>query len=53
MALDPDLLKILACPACKKPLEHQLDPEALSCAACGRTYPVEDGIPVLLVERPK
>ncbi|MEJ2871186.1 Trm112 family protein [Actinomycetospora sp. OC33-EN08] len=48
--LDPALLEILACPA---PDHGELRPDAdastLTCAACGRTYPVTDGIPVLLL----
>ena len=48
MTLDPELLKILVCPACKAPLTHREAPERLSCAACRRDYPVRDGIPVLL-----
>lgn len=51
MPLDPELLKILACPACKQPLEYiQGDVEALDCPKCDKRYPVKDGIPVLLAE---
>ena len=50
MALDPELLKILACPACKSPLRYDRERERLSCHACRRRYPVRDGIPILLVE---
>ena len=54
LGLDPDLLEILACPA---PDHGPLRPgapgdptaAALTCATCGRTYPVSDGIPVLLL----
>lgn len=47
MTLDPEFLKILACPECKTPLrEHG---ETLVCAACSRAYPVRDGVPVLVV----
>lgn len=49
MALDAELLKILACPACKGPLAYQPD-SALDCAACRKRYPVRDGIPVLLAD---
>jgi hypothetical protein len=53
--LDPALREILACPC---PAHAELrsgtvaDPgaDALSCAACGRSFPVIDGIPVLLHE---
>ncbi|MBI2885052.1 MAG: Trm112 family protein [Candidatus Omnitrophica bacterium] len=46
--IDPTLLEILACPACKTPLT--LEGERLACGSCGRRYPVRDGIPVLLVD---
>jgi len=46
-----ELLDILVCPACKKPLVLKLDPEVLKCAECRRVYPVRDGIPVLLVDQ--
>lgn len=50
MALDPGLLAVLACPACKGPLTYRpAGPEALDCAACRKRYRVEDGIPVLIV----
>lgn len=48
MSLDPELLEILACPACKGPLERPAD-AVLRCPACRRDYPVEDGIPNLIV----
>ncbi len=49
MPLDPRLLEILICPDCRGAIgEHA--PEGLECAACGRIYPVRDGIPVLLVD---
>jgi len=53
--LDPVLLDVLACPA-----EHHApldlgapgDPDApaLTCSQCGRTFPIRDGIPVLLLD---
>lgn len=48
MALDPNLLEILACPECKASLREG-DAE-LSCTGCGLVYPVRDGIPVLLTD---
>ena len=44
-----DLLEILACPACRQGLAVQDD--TLQCVACGRIYPVRDGIPILLVDQ--
>ncbi len=52
--IDPELLSILVCPKCKGELAVQREPDgaeqSLDCAACGLSYPVEDGIPVMLVE---
>jgi hypothetical protein len=47
--IDKKLLDILACPVCKTRVE--LVGEHLVCAACGRKYPVRDGIPIMLVEK--
>ncbi|MEJ7761644.1 MAG: Trm112 family protein [Thermomicrobiales bacterium] len=46
--LDPALLAILVCPVDKADL--RLDGAELTCLQCGRTYPIEDGIPNMLVE---
>ena len=50
LMIPKDLLEMLVCPACRKPLEHRTDPEALKCNQCHRVYPVRDDIPVLLEE---
>lgn len=44
--LDPKLLAILACPACKGELTEE--PGKLTCAPCKKSYPVVDGIPDFL-----
>ncbi len=46
--IDQELLDILACPVCKTPV--RLDNDWLVCDACGRRYPIRDGIPVMLIE---
>ncbi len=46
--IDKELLEILACPACKAPVVQQDD--RIVCTACGRRYPIRDGIPVMLIE---
>ncbi len=48
-SFDPSVVDRLACPACLGKL--RLEEGALVCAACGRTYPVIDGIPVLIADR--
>jgi uncharacterized protein YbaR (Trm112 family) len=50
MALSPDLLAILVCPACKGDLAYDAAAQTLSCAACRLRYRVVDDIPVMLVE---
>lgn len=49
MALDPELLKILACPVCKTALAYDVQKPELSCAACSRRFSVQDDIPDLVV----
>ena len=46
--IDPALLEILACPACKT--QVTLEAEQLVCGQCHRRYPIRDGIPVMLIE---
>ena len=50
MPIDPELLEILACPVCKTPVEVVKDGAGLRCAQCKRVYPVQDDIPVMLVD---
>ena len=46
-----DLLDILVCPACKKPLLLlKVKGESLKCTECRRVYPVRDNIPILLID---
>lgn len=48
--IDHELLKILACPACKTSVK--LVGERIICQnpKCGLRYPVRDGIPVMLID---
>lgn len=50
MRLDDALLAILACPEDKGPLYYLEDEQVLFNPRLARTYPVLDGIPVMLVE---
>lgn len=55
MDIDEQLLAVLACPAehhAPLQLGTPTDPTAdfLTCAECGRQFPVRDGIPVLLID---
>ncbi|BDU75396.1 Trm112 family protein [Mesoterricola sediminis] len=53
--IDTRLMDILCCPAVDggRPCRGELReaPGGLLCADCGRLYPVEDGIPVMLQDR--
>ena len=44
-----EVLELIVCPACQGRLT--LAERTVNCEACGRRYPVVDGIPILLVER--
>ncbi|HET7095292.1 MAG TPA: Trm112 family protein [Thermomicrobiales bacterium] len=46
--LPVDLLEILVCPVDKAPVRQ--DGAQLICTRCGRRYPIEDGIPNMLVD---
>lgn len=48
--LDPKLLEILVCPACRGELTVHPDHSALDCPACALRYRVEDGIPIMLTD---
>lgn len=51
MALSPDLLSILVCPACRGDLEYDSQAQTLTCQRCRLRYPVLNDIPVMLVEK--
>lgn len=46
--LDPKLMEILACPACKEPVTQEGD--RIVCGGCGKRYPIRDGIPIMLID---
>jgi uncharacterized protein YbaR (Trm112 family) len=51
MSIDPRLLELLVCPACRA--EVRATESGLACQGCRRVFPVRDGIPVMLVEEPE
>jgi uncharacterized protein YbaR (Trm112 family) len=53
VTLAPELLEILVCPKCKGDLEYRPQSESLVCHACRLVYPVEDGIPIMLIDEAK
>lgn len=50
MALAPELKEILACPACKGDLVFHEEKDEIHCLRCRLIYPIQDDIPVMLVE---
>ena len=48
--IDPRLLEILVCPLTKGPLEYDRSANELTSRKAGLSYPVRDGIPIMLVE---
>jgi uncharacterized protein YbaR (Trm112 family) len=50
MPVDRELLEILACPACKTPVQLVKNGTALKCNQCHRVYPIKDDIPVMLID---
>lgn len=51
MALKEELIKLLACPACKGKLTVKPAQDGLGCAKCDVVYPVKDDIPIMLVDQ--
>lgn len=49
--IDPTLAEVLVCPVDKADLTEDEEASRLECTECGRRYPVEDGIPIMLVDR--
>lgn len=47
MPISPELLRIIACPKCKGSLTEKHD--HLVCGACRLSYPIREGIPVMLL----
>ena len=51
--ISKELLEILVCPLCKADVnltEYQSGKHGLKCSKCQRIYPIEDGIPVMLID---
>jgi uncharacterized protein YbaR (Trm112 family) len=48
--ISPDLLDMLVCPVCKKPVSLIANEQGLKCGVCRRVYPIQDDIPIMLVD---
>ena len=51
MAIDKELLDILACPKCKGDIRFSEEENGIICDACKLKYPIEDDIPVMLIDK--
>ncbi len=45
-----NLFDLLACPRCRDDVGLDADGSHVVCVGCGQTYPVRDGIPIMLTE---
>ena len=50
MALNRELIDILACPKCKGAIKLRDDQSAFECGTCKLAYPVVDEIPNFIIE---
>ena len=50
MAIDKELLEILACPKCKGDIQLNERGDSLICQKCKLLYRIEDDIPIMLIE---
>jgi uncharacterized protein YbaR (Trm112 family) len=50
MAIDRELLEILACPKCKGDIVVAEKEDGLICKNCKLVYPIRDDIPVMLID---
>jgi hypothetical protein len=53
MALNKDLLDILACPKCKGDIRLDEAQTGLICERCRLIYEIRDGIPIMLIDEAK
>ncbi len=48
--ISQDLLDMLVCPVCKKPVVLNANGQSLKCGVCRRVYPIQDDIPIMLID---
>jgi len=53
MAINQELLKILACPKCKAEVHLNEAGDGLVCDACKLLYAIKDDIPIMLIDEAK
>jgi len=53
VAIDKELLDILACPKCKGEISLNKAQDGLLCFSCKLLYEIEDDIPIMLIDEAK
>jgi uncharacterized protein YbaR (Trm112 family) len=53
MAINKELLEILCCPKCKGDVKLSEGENGLICEKCRLLYPIEDDIPIMLIDEAK
>jgi uncharacterized protein len=53
MAINQELLEILACPQCKGKIQLNSSQDGLVCETCRLVYEIRDDIPIMLIEEAK
>lgn len=53
MAINKELLEILACPKCKGDIHLNPSEDGLICNACQLLYEIRDDIPIMLIDEAK
>ena len=48
--MDKKQLELMVCPECQTKLDYDKSKKELVCDACKLAFPVQDGIPVMLIE---
>jgi uncharacterized protein YbaR (Trm112 family) len=48
--IDPQLKEILVCPNCRAELNEDESASRLRCTGCGLAFPVDNGLPVMLID---
>lgn len=51
--ISQELLDMLVCPVCKVAVVLHADGTGLKCGQCRRVYPIQDDIPIMLVDSAK
>ena len=50
MAINKELLDILACPKCKGNVHLNEKEDGIICDSCKLMYPIRDDIPIMLID---